>query len=111
MPPNPFQRFRSFVSGQAELSRALAQAVRSRPINPYPYLRPLIEKASGVREPPISPTPHSVVFTRGNMRLLRYAAPHRRWRTPILFAYSLINRWYILHPRSQPHRVPHPRRL
>jgi polyhydroxyalkanoate synthase len=30
------------------------------------------------------------------MRLLRYAAPQRRYRTPILFAYSLINRWYIL---------------
>lgn len=96
MASNTFQRFRSFVSGQVELSRALAQAVQQRPLNPYPYLRPIIEKASGVREPPISPTPHSVVYTRGSMRLLRYASPHRRWRTPILFAYSLINRWYIL---------------
>jgi polyhydroxyalkanoate synthase len=30
------------------------------------------------------------------MRLLRYSSPHRRYRTPILFSYSLINRWYIL---------------
>lgn len=96
MPPSTFQRFRSFVSSQVELSRALAQVVQDRPLNPYPYLRPIIERASGVREPPISPTPHTVVYTRGTMRLLRYASPHRRWRTPILFSYSLINRWYIL---------------
>ncbi|KFE67755.1 alpha/beta fold hydrolase [Hyalangium minutum] len=96
MASNTFQRFRSFVSGQAELSRALSQALQDRPLNPYPYLRPIIERASGVREPPVSTTPHSVVFTRGSMRLLRYASPHRKWRTPILFAYSLINRWYIL---------------
>jgi polyhydroxyalkanoate synthase len=96
MSPNTFQRFRTYVSGQVELSRALAQAIQDRPLNPYPYLRPIIERASGVREPPVSPTPHSVVYTRGSMRLLRYAAPHRRFRTPILFAYSLINRWYIL---------------
>lgn len=96
MSQNTFQRFRSFVSGHVELSRSLARAFEQRPLNPYPYLRPIIEKASGVREPPISPTPHSVVFTRGAMRLLRYPAPHRRWRTPILFSYSLINRWYIL---------------
>ncbi|MDY7229173.1 alpha/beta fold hydrolase [Hyalangium rubrum] len=96
MSPNTFQRFRSFVSGQVELSRALSQAFEQRPLNPYPYLRPIIEKASGVREPPLSPTPHTVVYTRGSLRLLRYAAPQRRYRTPILFAYSMINRWYIL---------------
>jgi polyhydroxyalkanoate synthase len=96
MASNTFQRFRSFVSSQVELSRAVSQALQDRPLNPYPYLRPIIEKASGVREPPISPTPHTVVYTRGSMRLLRYPAPRRRFRTPILFAYSLINRWYIL---------------
>jgi polyhydroxyalkanoate synthase len=96
MAPKTFQRLRSLLSGPAGLSRAIVRAVQDRPLNPYPYLRPIIEKASGVREPPISPTPHTVVYTRGSMRLLRYAAPHRRWRTPILFAYSLINRWYIL---------------
>lgn len=90
------QRLRSFVTGNVDLTKAVAHALKSRPFNPYPYLRPFIEKASGVREPPISPTPHSVVYTRGSMRLLRYAAPRRRYRTPILFVYSLINRWYIL---------------
>ena len=96
MAPKTFQRLRSLLSGPVGLSRAIVRAVQDRPLNPYPYLRPIIEKASGVREPPISSTPHTVVYTRGSMRLLRYAAPHRRWRTPILFAYSLINRWYIL---------------
>jgi polyhydroxyalkanoate synthase len=90
------QRLRSFVTGNLDLTRAVAHALKSQPFNPYPYLRPFIERASGVREPPISPTPHSVVYTRGSMRLLRYAAPRRRHRTPILFVYSLINRWYIL---------------
>lgn len=96
MSSSPLHRFRSFVSGQVELSREVAHALRERSINPYPYLRPFIERASGVREPPISPTPHSVVYTRGTMRLLRYPSPRRRYRTPILFVYSLINRWYIL---------------
>ena len=90
------QRLRSFVTGQVELTRAVAHALKSRPFNPYPYLKPFIERASGMREPPISATPHTVVYTRGSMRLLRYAAPRRRHRTPILFVYSLINRWYIL---------------
>ncbi|MFP2927522.1 alpha/beta fold hydrolase [Pyxidicoccus sp. 3LG] len=90
------QRLRSFVTGQLDLPRAVARVLKARPFNPYPYLKPLIEKASGVREPPISATPHTVVYTRGSMRLLRYASPRRRYRTPILFVYSLINRWYIL---------------
>lgn len=90
------QRLRSFVAGKLDLSRAVAGVLKARPLNPYPYLKPIIEKASGVREPPISATPHSVVYTHGSMRLLRYAAPRRRYRTPILFVYSLINRWYIL---------------
>lgn len=75
---------------------ALMQAISAGRVAPYPYLRPLVERASGVRVPPISPTPHVVVSTHGSMRLLRYRAPRRRYRTPILFAYSLINRWYIL---------------
>jgi polyhydroxyalkanoate synthase len=96
MSSSRFQRVRSFVSDQVGLSREIAHALKDRPLNPYPYLRPIIERASGVRLPPISPTPHSVVYTRGSMRLLRYPAPQRRHRTPILFVYSLINRWYIL---------------
>jgi polyhydroxyalkanoate synthase len=95
-PAQAFQRIRSFVSSQVDVSRSIAQAMQDRSINPYPYLKPIIEKAAGLREPPISGTPHSVVYTRGTMRLLRYAAPRRRYRTPILFVYSLINRWYIL---------------
>jgi polyhydroxyalkanoate synthase len=95
-PAQAFQRIRSFVSSQVDVSRSLAQALQDRSINPYPYLKPIIEKAAGIHEPPISATPHSVVHTRGTMRLLRYAAPRRRYRTPILFVYSLINRWYIL---------------
>ena len=77
-PAQAFQRFRSFVSSQVDVSRSLAQAVQDRPLNPYPYLRPIIEKASGVREPPISPTPHTVVYTRGSMRLLALRRAPRR---------------------------------
>ena len=62
----------------------------------YHYMKPLIQRASGVGEPPVAPTPHRVVHTRGKMRLLRYEPTHRRHRTPILFVYSLINRHYIL---------------
>ena len=90
------QRLRAFVTDKLDLPLAVARVLKARPLNPYPYLKPIIEKASGVQEPPISATPHTVVYTRGSMRLLRYASPNRRYRTPILFVYSLINRWYIL---------------
>ena len=90
------QRVGRFLRSQIDLSRDVATALRERSINPYPYLRPIIERAAGVHEPPISPTPHHVVWTRGPLRLLRYPSPRRLHRTPILFVYSMINRWYIL---------------
>lgn len=90
------QRLRSFVSNNAGVPRAILQALQQRQGNAYAYMKPLVERASGAELPPISPTPHSVVYSRGSMRLLRYPSPERRFRTPILFVYSLINRWYIL---------------
>lgn len=59
-------------------------------------IKPLIKEAAGLGEPPVGPTPYKVVYTSGGMRLLHYAPTRRRYRTPILFVYSLINRWYIL---------------
>ncbi|MCK6570778.1 alpha/beta fold hydrolase [Myxococcota bacterium] len=42
-------------------------------------------------------TPYDVVATRGPVRLLYYAPRgERRFKTPLLIAYSLINRYYIL---------------
>jgi polyhydroxyalkanoate synthase len=90
------RRLRTLVSENAELPRALLRSLQERQGSAYAYLGPVVEKASGAQLPPISPTPHSVVYSRGSMRLLRYPSPHRRYRTPILFVYSLINRWYIL---------------
>ena len=62
----------------------------------YGYIKPFIKRAAGLGEPPIKPTPYTVVYTSGGMRLLHYAPTHRLHKTPILFVYSLINRWYIL---------------
>lgn len=76
--------------------RELARLLHERPLNPYAYLGPLVERAAGVRLPPVSPTPHRVVHTQGSARLLRYAPARRRYRTPVFFVYSMINRWYIL---------------
>jgi poly[(R)-3-hydroxyalkanoate] polymerase subunit PhaC len=78
------------------VARGLARLLRERPLNPYPYLGPLVERAAGVRLPPPSPTPHRVVHAQGSARLLRYAPARRRYKTPIFFVYSMINRWYIL---------------
>jgi polyhydroxyalkanoate synthase len=48
-------------------------------------------------EGPERESPHDVVATRGPVRVLRYAARGEvRRRTPIVFVYSLINRYYIL---------------
>lgn len=95
-PLDALKRLRGLVSENADIPVALAKALSERQGNAYAYLKPIVEKASGAKLPPISPTPHSVVYSRGSMRLLRYPAPQRKHRTPILFVYSLINRWYIL---------------
>lgn len=42
-------------------------------------------------------TPHTVVFEEGKIRLLHYKAQgERRYKTPLLIVFSLINRSYIL---------------
>jgi polyhydroxyalkanoate synthase subunit PhaC len=92
----PSSGLRGFVSGSLEISRALGRAIRGRAISPYHYIKPFIQQASSVGEPPVNPTPYQVVFSRGSMRLLRFEPARRRYRTPILFVYSLINRYYIL---------------
>lgn len=84
------------VGAQIKITSAVAQAAQRRAISPYHYVKPFIQHAAGVGEPPVGSTPHKVVYTRGKMRLLRYEPTHRRHRTPILFVYSLINKHYIL---------------
>lgn len=66
------------------------------PIAPYHYMKPFIKSAAGVGDPPVAPTPYRVVYTKGAMRLLHYEPAERRYKTPIFFVYSLINRHYIL---------------
>lgn len=89
-------RLWSLIGAQLEIQRAIARAVQDRASSPYHYIKPFIKQASGVGEPPVNPTPHKVVYTSGSMRLLRFEPAHRRHKTPILFVYSLINRYYIL---------------
>ena len=90
------RRLGDAVEAQIKISSAVAHAAQRRAISPYHYVKPFIQHAAGVGEPPVGPTPHKVVYTRGKMRLLRYEPTHRRHRTPILFVYSLINKHYIL---------------
>lgn len=87
---------RFILEGQRDISRGLTKAVMNREISPYHYVKPIIQAASGVGEPPVGSTPHEVVYSHGKMRLLRYAPARRLHRTPILFVYSMINRYYIL---------------
>lgn len=94
--PNPMEQFMRAIDGPAEVSRELLKAAMNRSISPYHYMKPLIKRAAGIGDPPVNPTPHEVVYTRGSMKLLRFEPAHRRHKTPILFVYSLINRYYIL---------------
>jgi polyhydroxyalkanoate synthase subunit PhaC len=84
------------VRANLDIANGLGRAFFSRSLSPYAYLKPLVKHAAEVGEPNVASTPHQVVHTRGSSRLLRFEAPHRRYRTPILFVYSLINRYYIL---------------
>jgi len=90
------QRLRSFVEGSAEISREIMHAAQSGSMSPYHYVKPFILRAADVGEPPLASTPHKVVYTNGKMRLLRFEPTVRKHATPILFVYSLINRYYIL---------------
>jgi polyhydroxyalkanoate synthase subunit PhaC len=90
------QRLRSFVAGSAEISREIMHAAQNGSMSPYHYVKPFILRAADVGEPPLAPTPHKVVYTNGKMRLLRFEPTVRKHATPILFVYSLINRYYIL---------------
>ncbi|UQA62201.1 alpha/beta fold hydrolase [Polyangium aurulentum] len=91
-----FGRVRSFVQGQMDISREIGRALQDGAISPYHYVKPIIKRAADVGEPPLAATPHTVVYTKGKMRLLRFESPNRKYKTPILFVYSLINRYYIL---------------
>ncbi|MCA9638699.1 MAG: alpha/beta fold hydrolase, partial [Myxococcales bacterium] len=90
------RRLRDAAGANLEISQAWAAALRDRAGGPYPYLAPIVRRAARVGEPPLNSTPHRVVYTRGPMRLLRFEPTQRRFKTPILFVYSLINRYYIL---------------
>ena len=92
-------RAREALSASLEISAAWNRALRAGAIAPNAYLAPLVRRAARVGAPPVNSTPHRVVYTRGSMRLLRFEArvpTARRHATPILFVYSLINRYYIL---------------
>jgi len=95
-PTPPRSRMRDALQSSLEISRAWNQALRDRALSPYPYLAPLVRRAARVPDPPVNPTPHRTVYTRGSMRLLRFEPTVRKYATPILFVYSLINRYYIL---------------
>ncbi len=87
---------REALSASLEISGAWNRALRARALSPSAYLGPLVKRAARVGDPPVNPTPYRVVYTRGSMRLLRFEPTVRRHATPILFVYSLINRYYIL---------------
>lgn len=90
------RRVAAATAAQLELSQAWAAAARDGSTGPYRYLAPVVRRAARVGEPPLNATPHRVVYTKGKMRLLRFEPTVRKYRTPILFTYSLINRYYIL---------------
>ena len=94
--PTLRSRLRDAAGSSLAITRAWNQALRDGALSPYRYLAPVVKRAARVGDPPVNPTPHRVVYTRGSMRLLRFEPAVRRHATPILFVYSLINRYYIL---------------
>lgn len=94
--PTLRSRVREAAGASLAITRAWNQALRDGALSPYRYLAPIVKRAARIGDPPVNPTPHRVVYTRGSMRLLRFEPKVRRHATPILFVYSLINRYYIL---------------
>lgn len=90
------RKLADMAEGTAAISAAWQRALRDRAVSPTHYLAPLVKRAAGVGDPPVNSTPKRVVYARGGMKLYRFEPAVRRHRTPILFVYSLINRYYIL---------------
>jgi len=90
------QRLRALVREPLDIAREMLLARQAGETGPYALAKPLILRAAEVSEPRLAPTPYKVVYTRGKMRLLRYEPKVRKYKTPVLFVYSLINRYYIL---------------
>lgn len=82
--------------GAAYVSGEWHKGLRERAVSPTRYLGPLVKRATGLGDPPVNSTPRKVVYQRGSMKLYHFEPPVRRFETPILFVYSLINRYYIL---------------
>ena len=61
-----------------------------------PDIVDLVRQMAGIGELPLAPTPYEVIYTKEKLRLLKYRPEQPRFGTPILFVYSLINRYYIL---------------
>ena len=90
------RKLADMAEGTATIGGAWQRALRDRAISPTRYLAPLVKRATGLGDPPVNSTPKRVVYARGGMKLIRFEPAVRRFRTPILFVYSLINRYYIL---------------
>ncbi|MCY0992320.1 alpha/beta fold hydrolase [Nannocystis sp. ILAH1] len=90
------RKLADMAEGTATIGAAWQRALRDRAISPTRYLAPLVKRATGLGDPPVNSTPKRVVYARGGMKLIRFEPAVRRFRTPILFVYSLINRYYIL---------------
>lgn len=55
-----------------------------------------IRESMGLEDLPLAASPAEVIYTKDRLRLLKYTPEVQRHETPILFVYSLINRYYIL---------------
>jgi polyhydroxyalkanoate synthase len=68
------------------------EAVRQGKTNPGEYAQAMV----GPEKLPLATTPNHCIYQKDEVRLLKYEPRVRRFETPILFVYSLINRYYIL---------------
>jgi len=76
---------------QKTMERVFQTAIQGS-TNPGDYVQSMV----GIESLPVAQTPYQVIYEKDEVRLLKYEPAVRTQRTPILFVYSLINRYTIL---------------
>lgn len=82
-------------AGQEQVQEAVWRSFRAM-LSGAQWPQEALQAAMGVEDLPLGATPYEVIYAKDQMRLLKYTPAEQRYETPIVFVYSMINRYYIL---------------
>ena len=79
-----------------QATRAAFRVAEDMAVRGTPDFMGMMQPFAGVGELELAPTPNEVIYKKDKVCVRAYRPAQQRYETPILFVYSLINRYYIL---------------